>query len=108
VHLALAGMPILGDAHYGKGRRAAASAPRMMLHARRLALRHPLTGQDLVIESPWPESFRRVVEQLRRDVAEKPGKRGGGGRRPRPRSGRPGGPQSRAPGGKGAARRRKG
>jgi 23S rRNA pseudouridine1911/1915/1917 synthase len=61
-HLAHAGMPILGDRTYGSaGRR----APRPMLHARRLALRHPLTGEPIVIESPLPADFEAVLTRLR-------------------------------------------
>ena len=61
-HLAHAGMPILGDRVYGD---AGARAPRLMLHARRLALSHPLTGQPLVIESPLPADFEAVLARLR-------------------------------------------
>ena len=41
------------------------ASPRLMLHASRLALPHPLTGAPLVIESPWPEDFRRELEARR-------------------------------------------
>jgi RluA family pseudouridine synthase len=103
VHLASAGLPIVGDALYGalarSGPRAsdearagrAFEAGRLMLHARRLRLRHPLTGGPLEIESPWPADFRRAVERLRSD--------GGSGRKHSPRSGRPAGRRSRARGG---------
>ena len=60
-HLAHAGMPILGDPVYGDGRR----APRLLLHARRLALPHPLTGRRLVIVSPLPADFEAALERLR-------------------------------------------
>ncbi len=62
VHLAHAGMPILGDPLYGD---AGGRAPRLMLHARRLALPHPLTGEPLVIESPLPEDFVSLLARLR-------------------------------------------
>jgi 23S rRNA pseudouridine1911/1915/1917 synthase len=61
-HLADAGMPVLGDPVYGG---AGGRAPRLMLHARRLALPHPLTGAPLVIESPLPEDFARLLARLR-------------------------------------------
>jgi len=60
-HLAAAGMPILGDRVYGGG----GAVPRLMLHARRLRLPHPLTGRPVVIESPLPADFRRVLSRLR-------------------------------------------
>ena len=62
VHLAHAGMAILGDPVYGE---AGGRAPRLMLHARRLALSHPLTGQPLAIESPLPADFEAVLARLR-------------------------------------------
>jgi 23S rRNA pseudouridine1911/1915/1917 synthase len=62
VHLAHAGMPILGDPVYGDaGRR----APRLMLHAHRLALPHPLTGEPLAVESPLPGDFASLLARLR-------------------------------------------
>jgi 23S rRNA-/tRNA-specific pseudouridylate synthase len=36
-----------------------------MLHAWRLALPHPTTGQPLVIESPIPADFAEVLVRLR-------------------------------------------
>jgi 23S rRNA (cytosine1962-C5)-methyltransferase len=60
-HLAHAGIPILGDPVYGDAKR----APRLMLHARRLALPHPLTGEPLVLESPLPADFEAVLARLR-------------------------------------------
>lgn len=48
VHLAALGHPILGDALYG----APATAPRLLLHAMRLALNHPRTGERLQFVSP--------------------------------------------------------
>jgi tRNA pseudouridine32 synthase/23S rRNA pseudouridine746 synthase len=51
VHLASLGCPIAGDPFYGV---AGDPSPRMMLHACRLALPHPLTGAALVFESAVP------------------------------------------------------
>jgi 23S rRNA pseudouridine1911/1915/1917 synthase len=56
VHLAEAGLPIVGDAVYGGDGR---EAPRVMLHATRLRLRHPLTGVTLTLECPPPPEFTR-------------------------------------------------
>jgi len=63
VHLAHAGLPILGDPLYG---RRDPGVPRLMLHATRLALPHPATGAPLVIECPLPEDFVGVLGRLRR------------------------------------------
>jgi RluA family pseudouridine synthase len=62
VHLAEAGMPILGDRRYGGD---TGVAPRVMLHAARLRLRHPLTRAPLSVESPLPADFRAVLDGLR-------------------------------------------
>lgn len=62
VHLAEAGMPILGDLTYGGSDR---RVPRLMLHAASLEFVHPLTGASLKVESPMPEDFRQGVDRLR-------------------------------------------
>ena len=51
VHLAAIGCPIVGDPLYG---RPGDPAPRLMLHATRLAFRHPVTGEVLELASPAP------------------------------------------------------
>ena len=53
VHFAENGHPVLGDAKYGN----AASASRLMLHALRLELPHPVTGRPLVVEAPLPDDM---------------------------------------------------
>lgn len=58
VHLAEVGCPVVGDRVYGA---ATNPAGRLGLHAWRLALSHPVTGEDLELEAPLPESLRRVV-----------------------------------------------
>lgn len=50
VHLLALGHPIAGDALYT----AEPTAPRLMLHATRLELRHPMTQQPLVLASAAP------------------------------------------------------
>lgn len=50
VHLAALGHPIVGDALYG-GPRCPAG---LLLHAWREELDHPLTGERLSLETPWP------------------------------------------------------
>lgn len=82
VHLAEAGLPILGDLLYG-GADGAAGAPRAMLHAARLTFVHPLSGHEVVIESPDPPDFQRALgeassmsmSRARRRAAGNPGLR---------------------------------
>jgi 23S rRNA pseudouridine1911/1915/1917 synthase len=68
VHLAHAGAPLLGDRRYrGPAMVGEIAIPRVMLHAKRLELPHPITGDALVFEAPVPEDFsdlaRRLVDQ---------------------------------------------
>ena len=57
VHLAHAGFPILGDALYGGASRWHGG---LMLHAWRLSLAHPVTGERLNLEAPEPDRFHRL------------------------------------------------
>lgn len=67
LHLAWAGMPVLGDPLYGTEVLAGLPrAPRLMLHAVRLELPHPVTGRRLLLESPLPADFERMVQAARR------------------------------------------
>jgi hypothetical protein len=40
------------------------SVPRVMLHAARLVLQHPLTGVTLKLEAPVPSDFLDLAEKL--------------------------------------------
>ncbi|MFN0115998.1 MAG: pseudouridine synthase [Paracoccaceae bacterium] len=51
VHMLALGHPILGDPLYGEG---APAAPRLMLHAESLKLRHPEIGKGMSFSSPAP------------------------------------------------------
>jgi RluA family pseudouridine synthase len=54
VHLAERGHPIVGDKVYGDG-----SNPirRLALHAAHLDFRHPVTGERMAFDAPYPEAF---------------------------------------------------
>ena len=63
VHMASIGHPLLGDGLYG------AKCPDkglggQCLHARRLHLIHPVTGEELRFESELPEYFTSVLDKL--------------------------------------------
>ncbi len=67
VHLRSIGHPLLGDAAYGwKDTPAVPKPPRVMLHAERLALAHPITGRKLNLKAPIPADFRKLAAALRR------------------------------------------
>ncbi len=57
-HAALAGTPIAGDRRHGG--EASRAWPRLALHARRLALDHPVTGERIDLESPLPEDLQAL------------------------------------------------
>jgi 23S rRNA pseudouridine955/2504/2580 synthase len=67
VHLAHAGHPVLGDDKYGDFplNRALAKkgVKRLLLHAGRLSLRHPLTGEPLRFEARLPEDMGACVKK---------------------------------------------
>lgn len=68
-HLAHLAHHIIGDVRYGKGRinrymREAYGLPRLFLHARRLHLAHPITGDPLTVESPLAPDLREFFERL--------------------------------------------
>ena len=63
VHLAAIGHPVVGDWTYGAGRRDL-GAPRTFLHASRVDLTHPTTGEPISIESPLPTDLTAVLAQL--------------------------------------------
>ena len=67
VHMAAVGHPCAGDGTYGAD--AALSArmglERQWLHARELALAHPITGEWMVFRSDYPADLVRALEVLR-------------------------------------------
>ncbi len=62
IHLARVGLAILGDDRYGS--RGAPRAARLMLHALRLELQHPISGRRLRVECPPPADFRALIAAL--------------------------------------------
>ena len=66
VHCAAIAHPVVGDAVYGPGRPRLGMA-RQALHAARLRFEHPIFGQPLSFESPWPDDFAALVRRLREE-----------------------------------------
>ena len=52
VHLASAGLPILGDTLYG-----APEYKRTMLHAQSLIFSHPISKNTMTVSAPLPDGF---------------------------------------------------
>lgn len=63
VHFAAIGHPIAGDPEYGHSGRHGLT--RQFLHATRLALSHPVSGEELAWESEPPADLRRALERAR-------------------------------------------
>ncbi|MGC2691050.1 MAG: hypothetical protein WA228_00005, partial [Desulfobaccales bacterium] len=74
VHLASEGHPVLGDATYGGGASRLKGNPhgqvlkpllhRQLLHAWRLSVTHPRSGERLSWEAPLPNDFQAVLDKL--------------------------------------------
>lgn len=62
VHLASAGLPIVGDPVYGRARKAAIERP--ALHAEVLGITHPRSGQRMRFEAPPPPDFAGLLADL--------------------------------------------
>lgn len=69
VHSTFLGHPIVGDPLYGSGRSVGVNLPGQALHAWRLRIQHPLTGQGIEAIAPLPDTFTTLVEVLRRRQA---------------------------------------
>ena len=76
VHMAHAGLGLIGDPVYGGARKASARAlgdaapfvqdfPRQALHATRLGFAHPVSGIDLEFNSPLPADMQDLLARLR-------------------------------------------
>lgn len=65
VHLKHIGTPVLGDPVYGSEKANQALRPeRLLLHAYRLELDHPITGERLHLSAPIPEDLKGWMRQL--------------------------------------------
>jgi 23S rRNA pseudouridine1911/1915/1917 synthase len=65
VHMQHLGHTIVGDPYYGNpSAPGEAEAGRLLLHAARLAIAHPVTGEALVFEAPLPPAFLEAIARL--------------------------------------------
>ena len=68
-HLKHLSHPLIGDSSYGKGRHNRLFAERfhcgrLLLHAWRVALDHPVTGEPLELQAPLGGCFKTLIERL--------------------------------------------
>jgi 23S rRNA pseudouridine1911/1915/1917 synthase len=64
VHLAAAGLPLVGDIVYGRARGRDATLGRPALHAEHLGFEHPGSGERLRFAAPLPEDLLALVAEL--------------------------------------------
>ena len=64
VHMSSIGLPIIGDDVYGNRNCTFPGVTRQLLHAWKLSLPHPETGDMMTFTSPLPEDFQRIKELL--------------------------------------------
>jgi len=73
VHFQFIGHPLVGDETYGQRQTKRLAdlthyeAPRVMLHAHKLAFIHPRSGKRLRFQAPWPADFADAVTFLKLD-----------------------------------------
>jgi 23S rRNA pseudouridine1911/1915/1917 synthase len=76
VHFQHLGFPLVGDQIYGRRQNARLrelidlTAPRQMLHARKLCFAHPSNKKQVRFEAPWPEDFLQTVRALEKVTEE--------------------------------------
>lgn len=70
VHHRFLGHPLLGDPIYAKPARQPQAAERLMLHAWRLGLTHPVSGDWLQNEAPIPKEFLPWTEPVAERLAQ--------------------------------------
>ena len=64
VHLASAGLPIVGDTVYGRSRGREPELDRPALHAATLGFVHPRTGEGMRFEAALPADFSKLLARL--------------------------------------------
>ncbi len=69
VHSAKMGHPIVGDRVYSSGHSVGVNLPGQALHAWRLKLQHPLSGELIEVTATPPLHFTKLVEMLKRRTA---------------------------------------
>ncbi|WP_084544289.1 RluA family pseudouridine synthase [Chroogloeocystis siderophila] len=69
VHCAALGHPIVGDPVYSSGHSVGVNLPGQALHAWKLKLQHPMSGEFIEAIAPLPASFTTLLQVLRRRMA---------------------------------------
>ena len=83
VHMAALKCPLVGDSTYGASALASrspesvrtllSSFPRPALHAQVLGFAHPVSGEAMRFEAPWPEDLEQLRSRLRETATSRKG-----------------------------------
>ena len=65
VHMAHLKHPVIGDKLYGRARTNEIQAERQMLHAAKLSIAHPDTGEQICFNAPLPDDMNTLLKKLR-------------------------------------------
>lgn len=68
VHSFYIGHPIVGDPIYSSGRSLGVNLPGQALHAWKLSLQHPVSGEWIEVTAPLPKTLTTLLDVLRRRV----------------------------------------
>ncbi len=60
------GNPIVGDPEYSRGKAIGVNLPGQALHAWKLTLNHPISGEQIEAIAPIPDTLKTLLEVLRR------------------------------------------
>jgi 23S rRNA pseudouridine1911/1915/1917 synthase len=74
VHAAKINHPIVGDPIYSSGRSLGVNLPGQALHAYRLQLQHPVSGNQIEVTAHLPQTFTTLLKILRQRAAISPKK----------------------------------
>ena len=66
VHFGDSGYPLAGDQTYGykPAKFPNLHPPRIMLHAQSLGIRHPVSGQEMEVQAPFPADFSTFIDEV--------------------------------------------
>ncbi len=67
VHMAHIKHPVIGDKLYGRAHTNGIKADRQMLHAAKLSIAHPDTGEQMHFSAPLPDDMETLIATLRTD-----------------------------------------
>ena len=66
VHSSFMGNPLVGDPEYSRGKAKGVNLPGQALHAWKLTLNHPISGEKIEAIAPIPDAFQTLLDVLRR------------------------------------------